>query len=48
MGIAAILQGIMGRVKDGTAVSAHARESGKWVRPIAEQAWALAQGIRQK
>jgi len=43
--IAAILQGIMGRVKDGTAASAHALESGKRARPIAEQAWALAQRI---
>lgn len=41
--IAGILQGIMGRVKDGTAASQHAIESGKRARPIAEQAWALVQ-----
>src|SRR3546814_11018542 len=38
--IAGILQGIMGRVKDGTAASQHAIESGKRAKPIAEQAWA--------
>lgn len=41
--IAAILQGIMGRVKDGTAASQHAIESGKRARPIAEQAWAVVE-----
>lgn len=41
--IAGILQGIMGRVKDGTATSPHAIESGKRARPIAEQAWALVE-----
>jgi len=41
--IAGILQGIMGRVKDGTAASQHAVESGKRARPIAEQAWSLVQ-----
>jgi aminoglycoside phosphotransferase (APT) family kinase protein len=43
--IAAILQGIMGRVVDGTASSAHAREQGQRTRPIAERAWSLAQKI---
>src|SRR3546814_8573011 len=41
--IAGILQGIMGRVKDGTAASQHAIESGKRAKPIAEQAWALVE-----
>ncbi|WP_298725578.1 phosphotransferase [uncultured Ferrovibrio sp.] len=44
--IAAILQGIMGRVKDGTAASQHAIESGKRARPIAEQAWTLVERIK--
>ncbi|WP_291006797.1 phosphotransferase family protein [Ferrovibrio sp.] len=41
--ITGILQGIMGRVKDGTAASAHALESGKRARPIAEMAWAVVE-----
>jgi aminoglycoside phosphotransferase (APT) family kinase protein len=41
--IAGILQGIMGRVKDGTAASQHAIESGKRAKPIAEQAWAVVE-----
>lgn len=44
--IAGILQGIMGRVKDGTAASQHAIESGKRARPIAEQAWALVERMK--
>ena len=43
--IAAILQGIMGRVVAGTAASEHAAERGAQVRPIAEQAWAHAERI---
>jgi aminoglycoside phosphotransferase (APT) family kinase protein len=43
--IAGILQGIMGRVKDGTAASQHALDAGRRARPIAEAAWALAQTI---
>ena len=38
--IAAILQGIMGRVVAGTATSAHAVSQGKLAKPIAEIAWA--------
>lgn len=41
--IAGILQGIMGRVKDGTAASEHALESGKRAKPIAEIAWAVVE-----
>jgi aminoglycoside phosphotransferase (APT) family kinase protein len=37
--MAGILQGIMGRVKDGTAASAHAAEQGKRARPMAEAGW---------
>lgn len=33
--LAAILQGIAGRVRDGTAASAHAREAARAVRPLA-------------
>jgi aminoglycoside phosphotransferase (APT) family kinase protein len=36
---AAILQGIMGRVKDGTAASKQALDAGKAARPMAELAW---------
>jgi aminoglycoside phosphotransferase (APT) family kinase protein len=46
--IAGILQGIMGRVKAGTAASQHAIESGKRARPIAEQAWALVEKIMKE
>ena len=44
--LAAILQGIMGRVLDGTAVSQHAIESGKQARPIAEAAWRQLERLR--
>jgi len=37
--VAAILQGIAGRVRDGTAASAHAERAGKAVRPLAELGW---------
>lgn len=37
--LAGILQGIMGRVMDGTAASQHAIESGKRARPMAEAGW---------
>jgi len=43
--IAAISQGIMGRVKDGTAASEHAVEAGKRARPMAELAWKQVQKI---
>ncbi|MEM1438585.1 MAG: phosphotransferase family protein [Pseudomonadota bacterium] len=41
--IAAILQGIAGRVRDGTAASAHAEAAVKAVTPLADMAWAYAQ-----
>lgn len=39
--LAAILQGIMGRVRDGTAADRRAREHGILARPLADAAWAL-------
>ncbi|MEO1595424.1 MAG: phosphotransferase family protein [Pseudomonadota bacterium] len=41
--IAAILQGIAGRVRDGTAASAHAEAAVKAVTPLADMAWGYAQ-----
>ncbi len=40
--LAAILQGIAGRVRDGTATSEHAPAKAKMVRPLAETAWRFA------
>ncbi len=40
--IAAILQGIVGRVRDGTATSEHAHARAAMVRPLAEKAWEFA------
>ena len=44
--IAAILQGIAGRVRDGTAASAHADNAGKAVAPLAELGWEFAQAAQ--
>ena len=41
--LAAILQGIVGRVRDGTAASADAARNADAVRPLAERAWHFAQ-----
>jgi aminoglycoside phosphotransferase (APT) family kinase protein len=41
--LAAILQGIVGRVRDGTAASPHAAEMAARVRPFAEAGWLYAQ-----
>ena len=41
--LASILQGIMARALQGNAANATALEAGKRARPLAEQAWALAQ-----
>lgn len=46
--IAAILQGIMKRVVDGTAASAHAREAGMRARPMAELGWKQAEKILRR
>jgi aminoglycoside phosphotransferase (APT) family kinase protein len=40
--IAAILQGIVGRVRDGTATSTHAAARAALVRPLAAKAWEFA------
>jgi aminoglycoside phosphotransferase (APT) family kinase protein len=40
--LAAICQGIMGRVRDGTASDPNARQRGERARPLAEAAWAVA------
>jgi aminoglycoside phosphotransferase (APT) family kinase protein len=40
--LAAILQGILGRVRDGTAANADAAAMARQVRPLAETAWGFA------
>jgi aminoglycoside phosphotransferase (APT) family kinase protein len=40
--LAAILQGIIGRVRDGTATSEFAPAKAEMIRPLAEQAWKFA------
>jgi aminoglycoside phosphotransferase (APT) family kinase protein len=46
--IAAILQGIIGRVRDGTATSEFAPAKAEMIRPLADRAWDFAQaaGLR--
>jgi aminoglycoside phosphotransferase (APT) family kinase protein len=41
--IAAILQGIIGRVRDGTATSEFAPAKAEMIRPLADKAWDFAQ-----
>jgi aminoglycoside phosphotransferase (APT) family kinase protein len=41
--LAAICQGIMGRVRDGTASDPDARRRGERARPLAETAWAVVE-----
>lgn len=43
--LAAILQGIVGRVRDGTASSAHAAQNALLVEPLANLAWSFAQRV---
>jgi aminoglycoside phosphotransferase (APT) family kinase protein len=43
--LSGILQGIMGRVVDGTAASEHAMEQGKRARPLAEAGWRQVEKI---
>jgi len=43
--IAAILQGIMKRVSEGTAASTQALDAGKRAKPMAELAWSYAQKV---
>jgi len=40
--LAGILQGIVGRVRDGTAANANAAQNASAVRPLAERAWMFA------
>ena len=42
-----ILQGVMARALQGNASSERALEAGRRARPLAEQAWALAQTVRR-
>jgi aminoglycoside phosphotransferase (APT) family kinase protein len=42
--LAAILQGIAGRVAEGTASSPHAAQTAAMARPIADHAWAMVAG----
>ena len=44
--IAAILQGIIGRVRDGTATSEFAPAKAEMIRPLADKAWEFAQQQR--
>jgi aminoglycoside phosphotransferase (APT) family kinase protein len=46
--IAAILQGIVGRVRDGTATSAYAAAKAQMVRPLAVTAWEFARAAGAK
>ena len=46
--IAAILQGILKRVVDGTAASAHARDAGSRARPLAELGWRQVEKILRR
>lgn len=46
--LAGILQGIMGRVMDGTAASAYALEQGKRARPMAEAGWRQVEKLLRK
>ena len=41
--IAGILQGIVGRVRDGTAANANAAANADAVRPLAQRAWYFAE-----
>jgi aminoglycoside phosphotransferase (APT) family kinase protein len=43
--LAAILQGIAGRVAEGTAASPHAAKTAAMARPIADCAWELVEKI---
>jgi aminoglycoside phosphotransferase (APT) family kinase protein len=44
--LVSILQGIMARALQGNASNAQALQAGRRARPLAEQAWALAQQLR--
>jgi len=46
--MAAILQGILKRVVDGTAASAHARDAGMRAKPMAELGWQQVEKILRR
>jgi aminoglycoside phosphotransferase (APT) family kinase protein len=46
--LAGIAQGILGRVKSGTAASKQAEEMGSGVRPLAELAWQIVRKIQTR
>ncbi len=46
--LAAILQGIMGRVKAGTAASQQAEQMGRAARPVAELGWQQVEKLRAR
>ena len=46
--LAAILQGIMGRVVEGTAANPRALESGKRARAMAEAGWRQVEAMEQR
>jgi aminoglycoside phosphotransferase (APT) family kinase protein len=46
--ISAILQGILKRVVDGTAASAHARDAGMRAKPMAELGWKQVEKIQRR
>lgn len=46
--MAAILQGIFARARQGTAASADAERTGRQARPMAEAGWRLAQHLAQR
>ena len=41
--VGAICQGILGRVRDGTASSKHAEERGMKVYPLSQGAWSIVE-----
>ena len=46
--IAAILQGIIGRVRDGTATSEFAPAKAEMIRPLADKAWEFAKNAYKR
>ena len=46
--LGAIAQGIMGRVRDGTANDPRAIERGKRARPLGEAGWAVVEAAIQR
>jgi len=45
--LAGIMQGIAGRVRDGTAASAHAIQMSGNVRPMAEEGWRIVEAMKK-